>query len=316
MANLKTLIFLQAYEDTVPSNSPKLNNFKWTRESTNYSVSSALSDTFQIPPQTTQSLFSGMRTLAQDGTTQYSISLVPMMNSMYQLTNVGGTPPAFRTLRSIGTDATSQVTTSLNGTVLTFTFTGGTLPSLGSVVAGDQVLIGDDFNQSNQGIWQIIATTSTSISIVNPLGAVEGPITLGSGFATQLRIFSAAGVQIGDTLSIFGGFSPVSQNAYQITQVTDYYLQFSYTGVLPIEGPITTDDIAVYTAIKNMIYLESDQNLEILINGAESGPVIVPSVSNGIALSPGIFMLNGNIYSLSVINNSINEANITLLSTE
>jgi hypothetical protein len=322
MGVLKSLVFLQAYDvnsGSCPSssNAPKQSNFRWTRELTNESISSALSETFQIAPGQTQSLFSGVRTLSQDNTTNYSIALAPLQTNIYQLTYNSGTAPAFRTLRVIGTDATSQVTTSINGPILTYTFTGGTLPSLASVQPGDDVLIGSNFNLQNQGltgIWQIISVTSNSFSVVNPTGIVEGPITLGSGFANQVRIFSAAGVQIGDTLAITGGFSPVSRNSYQVTLVTDYWLQFSYAGSLPSEGPINTE-VTVYTMNKTMVYLESDQPVELLLNGAVSGPIVVPVVSNGVPF-PGMFLLNSNIYSLSVINNSINQANITLLSAE
>lgn len=320
MATLKTLVFLQGYEGSPSSscsgNPPSKNFFKWTRENQS-SISQALSETFQIAPGQSQTLFSGSAALTQDGTTQYSLALAPFQTSIYQLTNTAGTAPTFRTLRTIGTDATTQVTTSVNGPILTYTFTGGTLPSLSSVLPGDNVLIGNDFNQLNQGatgIWQIISVTSTSFSVVNPSGYVEGPITLGASFANQVRIFSAAGVQIGDTLIISSGFSPVSLGSYQITLVTDYYLQFSFTGSLPSESGILTE-VAVYSMAKTMIYMESDQNLTLTLNGGSPGPTIVPVVSNG-SVFPGMFLLNGVVYSLSVTNNSINIANVTLLSAE
>lgn len=322
MATLKTLIFLQGYEGSPSSsacggsNSPSKNFFKWTRENQS-SISQALSETFQIAPGESQTLFSGTVSLAQDGTTQYSLALAPFQSNIYQLTNTGGTAPQFRTLRTIGTDATTQVTTSVNGPILTYTFTGGTLPSLSSVQPGDNVLIGNAFNSLNQGstgIWQIISKTSTSFSVVNPSGYVEGPITLGSSFANQIRIFSADGVQIGDTLVISSGFSPVSWGSYQITLVTDYYLYFSFTGQLPSESGILTE-VAVYSVAKTMVYCESDQNLTLTLNGGSPGPTIVPIVSNG-SVFPGMFLLNGSVYSLSVTNNSINVANVTLLSAE
>jgi len=316
MSTLKTLVFLQSYEDGFTSNSPLKRNFQWTRE-TQLSTSAALSETFQIAPQSTQTLFSGTRVLTQDGTTQYSLAPV-FASDLYQLTNTGGTVPGFRVLRTIATDATTQVTTSLNGPVLTFAFTGGTLPNLSSVQPGDEVLIGNLFNQLNQGIWQIISKTTTSISVVNQSGYIQGPITLGSGFATQLRIFSSTGVQVGDTLVISSGFSPVSWGSYIVTQVTDYYLQFSYTGSLPTEGPITTE-VAVYSMAKTTIYLETDQNVELLINGAVSGPIVSPMVSpttRTTIIFPGLFLMNGTVWSLSLVNNSITPANVTLLSAE
>jgi hypothetical protein len=320
MATLKTLIFLQGYEGSPSAqctgSPPSRNFFKWTRENQS-SISSALSETFQIAPGESQTLFSGTVALTQDGTTQYSLALAPFQSNIYQLTNTAGTAPTFRTLRTIGTDATTQVTTSVNGPILTYTFTGGTLPTLSSVQPGDNVLIGSVFNTLNQGptgIWQIISVTSTSFSVVNPTGYVQGPITLGSGFANQVRIFSAAGVQIGDTVVISSGFSPVSWGSYQITLVTDNTLQFSYTGSLPTESGILTK-VAVYSVAKTMIYAESDQNLTLTLNGGSPGPTIVPIVSNG-SVFPGMFLLNGITYSLSVTNNSINICNVTLLSAE
>lgn len=321
MATLKTLVFLQGYEGSPSSscsssNAPSKNFFKWTRENQS-SISQALSETFQIAPGESQTLFSGTVALTQDNTTQYSLALAPFQTSIYQLTNTAGTAPTFRTLRTIGSDATTQVTTSVNGPILTYTFTGGTLPNLASVQPGDNVLIGNDFSQFNQGstgIWQIISKTTNSFSVVNPTGYVEGPITLGSGFANQVRIFSAAGVQIGDTLVISSGFSPVSWGSYQITQVVDNYLQFSYLGQLPSETSITTE-VGVYSVAKTMVYMESNQNLTVTLNGGSPGPTIVPIVSNG-SVFPGMFLLNGITYSCAVTNNSINTANVTLLSAE
>jgi len=139
MATLKTLIFLNAYEDSCPSNQPRAQNFRWTREISNATIENALSETFQVAAGATQTLFSGARTLTQDGTTQYSLALAPFQTSIYQLINTGGTAPTFRTLRTIGSDATTQVTTSVNGPLLTYTFTGGTLPTLTSVQPGDDV---------------------------------------------------------------------------------------------------------------------------------------------------------------------------------
>jgi hypothetical protein len=201
---------------------------------------------------------------------------------------------------------------------LTYTFTGGTLPNLSSVQPGDDVLIGTVFNQLNQGVWQVISKTTTSISVVNQSGYVQGPITLGSSYATQLRIFSSGNVQVGDTLVISSGFSPVTLGSYIVTQVTDNYIQFSYTGSLPTEGPITTE-VGVYSVAKSTIYLETDQNLELLINGALSGPVVTPMVSPTTKTNivfPGLFLLNSTVWSLSVTNNSITPANVTLLSAE
>ena len=187
----------------------------------------------------------------------------------------------------------------------------------GGVVVGDFVTIGNLFNVLNQGQWQIIALTATSFSVVNAGGVAEGPIILGSGFATQVVVYSAAGVQIGDILNISGGFSPVSWGSYVITAVTNTYVQFSFTGILPTEGPITTEAIAIYFMAKSFIYLESDQNCSVTINGTLTNNVmpIVPGCCYT-ACKPGILMISTNIHTLTLLNTSTQTANLFLASVE
>ena len=204
MPNLNFLVFLNTYSDANSSNAPSLSNFKWDRELKGLPVNNPASLAFSLAPGETKTLFDGSRTLDQDGTTQYSIALKALSSNTYVLTNVSGTAPNFRTPRSPGADATTQITATANGPLRTFTSTGGTALALisGGVVVGDYVGLGNLFNQLNQGEYKILALTATSFTVENELGVAEGPNTLGAGFASQLQIYSAAGVQVGDTLII------------------------------------------------------------------------------------------------------------------
>lgn len=316
MPNLNFLVFLNSYSDANSSNNPSMSNFKWDREMRGLAVENPQSLAFSLAPGETRTLFNGSRTLAQDGTTQYSIALKPLTSNTYILSNVAGTAPNFRTARAPGADATTQLTVTLNGPLATFASTGGTPLALlsGGAVVGDYVRIGNLFNPSNQGEWKIIALTATSFTVENELGAAEGPITLGSGFATQLQIYSAAGVQIGDTLNITGGFSPVTQGAYKVTSVGAEFLEFYSADVLPQEGPITTQAIALYIDAKQFIYMEADQSCSMVINGSPAGD-IQPFVINN-STSPGVFMRTSVMYSMSVTNNSTSPANLFLASVE
>jgi len=316
MSSLNLLIYLNASSDPQASNSPSLGNFKWTRDTSGLSVSNPSSIGFDLAPGETKSLFDGERTLAQDGTTQYGIALKPANSSIYVLSHSGGTAPQFRTPRTSGASATTAVTVTLNGPVATFTSTGGTLFALivGGVVVGDYVRIGTLFNAGNQGEWQIIARTATSFSIVNDLAVAEGPIVLGAGFADQVRIYSAAGVQAGDTLLINSGFSLVTQGSYIVTSVADNFLEFSSTEVLPAEGPITTQ-VAVYSSAKRLVYLESDQNVSMILNGVGSNN-IEPLADNCGCVKPGVFLQTSLVYSMSVTNNSLSAAKLFFASVE
>lgn len=316
MPNLNFLVFLNAYSDPNSSNNPSLSNFKWDRELRSLPVSNPQALSFSLAPGETRVLFNGSRTLAQDGSTQYSIALKPATSNTYILSNVGGTAPNFRTARAPGADATTQITVTLNGPLASFASTGGTPLSLliGGVVVGDYVRIGNLFNQANQGEWKIIALTATSFTVENELAAAEGPITLGSGYASQLQIYSAAGVQIGDTLNITGGFSAITQDAYKVTSVGAEFIEFYSAAVLPQEGPITTQAIAAYIDAKQLVYLESDQDCSMLINGVAGGE-IQPFIINN-STFPGIFMRSSIMYSMSVTNNSTSPANLFLASAE
>ncbi len=391
-------IFANAYSDANATNSPSFQNFRIDRSLNGYPALNPISNAFSLAPGASQILFSGTRTLDQDGTTQYSISLLPMSSNTYVLTAVGGTLPNFRIPRSTRADATTEVSVTLNGPLVTFsapsvgleqafftgtiggmatsveitannpgtagnsivippdgtsnviqlianwntanplnqvsltsgdgtqiptggefTFSGGTNTTpfsliSGGVVVGDNVSIGSLFSIQNQGQYQIIALTATSFTINNPNGIAQGPVILGSGFASQVSIYSAAGVQIGDTLDISGGFSSVTQGSYQITGVGAEFLQFYTTSILPIEGPITTDDIAVYSSVKNFIYMEADQYCQVSINGNPSAQ-IQPFI-NTTDVTPGIFMLKSTMFEISITNNSINTANIYFAAVE
>lgn len=566
MTKFNFSIYLNAYEDRHPSNNPSLNNFKWNRDLNSLDVNNATNQSVVVAPGGLIPLFSGVRTLAQDLTTQYSLSLKPLTTNTYVLSWTGGTAPNFRTPRVFGADATSQLTSSVNGSVETFTsgpgtfaqfvgqitgmpspvtitantvgnvgnsvvltadgatdidglitawntlnpsnqvtlttgngsqipnaplfaafqgdgsgfptvvtltantagavgnsieligdgassinalisawnianpsnqvsltsgdgtqiptagakafYTGvgsptpgisfpvtltcdsigqegndieligdgasslntlianwnsanptntlsltsglgGQVPLFGTlftlalglnpatiqlgggldanidlsggfsatvmnfstVQVGDSVTLGSNFNFSNQGTFQVIKATATSFSIVNPDAVVEGPITLGSSFATQLQICSSGPVQVNDVVVISSGFSPVTLGSYEISAVYENSLEFVSTAVLPQEGPITTE-VVIYSSAKTLIYLESDSALDVIVNGVTVG-AIQPFVAINArqpslppTIIPGPFLMKSIVWSLSVQNNGLNPANVYFAAIE
>jgi hypothetical protein len=316
MSNLLFSVFLNSYSDNRPSNAPSLSNVKWNRELDGIPCQNPTSQAAQLAPGENRVLFNGTRSLAQDGTTRYSIALKLFSTNTYVLSGVSGTLPNFRTPRVTGADSSTQITTSINGPVQTFASTGGTPLNLisGGVQVGDYVTIGNLFNALDQGTFQIIALTATSFSIENLLGVIEGPITLGSGYASQLQIFSPAGVQIGDTLVISGGFSPATQGSYKVTAVYANSLEFYSNSPLPQESNILTEAIALYSNAKQLIYLESDSITSVILNGVVVAN-IEPFVINT-NVRPGVFLLKSTVFSLALQNNGINPANIFFASVE
>src|ERR1700677_2267518 len=191
MSKFSLSVYLNAYSDAFPSNAPGQNNFKWNRDLNSIFVNNPTNLAASVAPGETLNLFNGSRTLAQDNTTEYSIALAPFQTSIYALTNVGGTAPNFRTPRTTGADATTQINVTVNGPVVTVTSDAGQHAQFSGVIPGmvssvtitannlgaggnSVALVGDGAST----IAQLIAAWNTS----NP----SNPVTLTSGNGAQI----------------------------------------------------------------------------------------------------------------------------------
>lgn len=319
MSKFSFSVYLNAYNDAQPSNSPSQNNFKWNRDLASIIVNNPTNQMNTIAPGETRNFFNGSRTLAQDGSTTYSISPKPLSTVSWVLAWDGGTAPDFRTSRANGADNTSQVTVVVNGPIVTFTSTGGTSFNLAAVQIGDWVTVSGPFNVLNQGTFQVIAKTANSFTVEIITGTNEGPITLTA--ASDCSFFSAAGVQVGDTLVINAGFSQASWGSYEVTAVYAESLEFAFTGLLPTESAVQAN-VAIYSDAKQFVYVEADSDLHVIVNGVDIGQIEPFMVNNASspslppALVPGVFMLKSTVYSLSVTNNGINPANCYFAAVE
>ena len=288
-----------------------MSNFKWTRELDALPCSDPNSSKILLAPGETRAIFSGARSLSQDGTTQYSISLKPLTSNTYILTAVGGANPNFRTPRTVGLLRTSTVVVSQNGPLSIYTSSDFALT--GNIQVGDTLNVGPDmgFNVNNVGQFKVLSFTNNSLTVENEVAVAES-VAIGSNFA-EFQVYSGAGVQIGDTLDITGGFSVVTQGSYQITNVYAESLEFYSTAVLPAENPITTQ-VAIYYEAKKLLYIEADQNCSLNINGSAAGNISPLVVNN--CVNPGIFLRTDIMYSLSITNNGTSPANVFLASVE
>lgn len=314
MSKLSMLIHLIAYSDSRASNAPDFNNFRWTRNIDSIDAKNPLSEGFTLAPGETKTLFDGTRTLASNSSTSWDLTLKPLSTNTYVLKAVGAPLPNFRTPRVIGSDATTAVSVTVNGPLAIFTSTAGTPFDFSTVIVGDYIRVGNLFSQANQGERKVLAKTATSVTVELEGANVESGIVLGAGFADQFQVYSALGVQKGDTLVISGGFSVISQRSYKITDVAANYLEFYLTDVLPQESGVINAAIAVYSAAKQFIYMETDQKVLASVNGAQNVNV-EPFVIND-SKQPGVFMLKATAFSLEVTNQSTDPATLYLASVE
>jgi len=307
MSRMNLLAHLNIYEDANPTNNPTMNNVKWTLDQQGLEINEPESKSLILQAGESLSLFSGLVAISDDGTTTYDLALKAGTSNTYKISHNAGTAPAFRAARTTGADNTTEVTVTKNGPVLTFTSTGGTLLSLivGGCQVGDEVRIGGSFNVANQGKFKILALTATSFQIENSAGQAEGPITLAA--ASDIQIFSAAGVQVGDKVSLESGFSSLTLGTYEITDVNPDYIEVYNIKSLPEETSIQTQ-LKIYNNSKQFIYIESDKKLSISIDGTAVGKI--EQLRAGTQLKKGIFVKSGEAYQASITNISESAAKI------
>ncbi len=319
MNKLNLLVHLNGYQDANASNNPSQNNFKWQRDLQGVNINEPASKSLSLPAGQSVSLFTGSVSTSADLTTTWNIALKAGTSQTYVVSKAGGTSPAFRAARTSGADATTQITVTKNANLLTFASTGGTALDLitGGVAVTDEVRIGNLFNPTNQGKFKILARTATSFTIENPAGQAEGPITLAAGFASQVMIFGANGVQVGDKVDLIAGFSIVSLGTYDITDVSPDSIEIYSVDALPTESAISNNPAAllIYRDAKNFVYIESDQPLTIQIDGSASPNKLEPMTA-GTSLVPGVFMASASMKSLVVTNTSLETATIFYVTAE
>lgn len=312
---MNLLQHLAIYQDTNASSNPSKNLTKWTFDEQGLDVGEAESKSITLPAGETLSLFSGAVTVSDDGTTTYDIALKAGTANTYTISHNGGTAPAFRAARTEGADATTEVTVTKNGPILTFTSTGGTVFNLiaGGVIVGDDVRIGAGFDTLNQGKFKILALTATSFQVENDAGQAEGPITLGASFATVVQVFSAAGVQVDDKAKLTGGFSSLTLGTYLITDVNPDYIEIYSIKSLPAETAVTTQ-LTIYNSSKQFIYVETDKKLSVIIDSVSIGNI--EQLSAGTALKKGLLMKSGEMFQASLTNESKDSACIFYVTAE
>lgn len=309
MSKLNLLVHINAYKDNVPTNNPTKSHFKWTLDSQSSEINEPESKNVDIQPGETLSIFSGISSISDDGTTTYDIALKAGTSNTYRISHNGGTAPAFRAARTTGADATTEVTVTKNGPLLKFESTGGTALALiaGGAIVGDMVRIGAGFNLINQGEYKILSLDATSFQIKNLVGQAEGPILLDADFADDIKIYSAAGIQAGEKVNIDSDFSSASFGTYEITDVTPEYIEIYSINSLPEETAVLTQ-LSIYSSSKNFIYVETDKNLSISIDGVNAGDI--EPLTCGTKLKKGVYLKTGNSYAATITNNSQEVASV------
>jgi len=323
-ATLNFTAKIVAFGDAQVSSNPRLRFLDWTRDVSGVAVTDPKIEAHRIEPGQALSIFTGVRPTTIDGTTAFGLALLAVENaSTYRITHTGGANPGLRTGRSI----------AASGVALTFTVNANATMTLsaasaifGSVVIGDHVFIphtttGDAANVIsvlNAGYWTVLGVTSSQvITLVRPtgqgfegIGEVVSPVS-----NSQLRIYSAAGVQIGDRLDISAGFSTPAWQIFEVTAVTDLFIEFVSTTPLATETAIVPGaaGMSFYTEAKSLLYIEASQEVVPRVNGDTGNFQRTTPFDPSDSTKPGFYARHGPTWSLVIFNRSAVAADVTVL---
>ncbi len=240
---------------------------------------------YYVDPGASMTVFSGSRVLTADSSSAYDLTLNTTQQSTYRMTSTAGTAPGFRTARAVALNGEAVSLAVNNNTTVDVTLDSLSSPTFASVQVGDTVFIPDVstgdaatvFSPLNVGTWVVLAKGAVSsvpnkkLTLSRPTGTAFEGVTESAVVTadSQFLVFSAAGVQVEDSLEISAGFSSVSQKTFVISRVTSDWIEFVSTENLPLEAGIIPDvsGLSVYTNAKRFVHVETDQEALVRLNG-------------------------------------------------
>lgn len=260
---------------------------------------------FTVQPNSSVTIFDKSESTNLTSTATFSIT---SSGSSYQVFQTAGTNAGFRTLRAINLGSDSAVSVTINNSSLvTYQVVAGTSITTSSVIAGDILYVDSKspFAAGNQGSFSIISSTTNSVSVQNSNAVAQSSVTLGASYSSQFKVFSAAGVQKGDTVKISGGFNPATQGKYIVQNVTDNTFYFNSTSPLPIETNVTpgSSGFVFYSDSPFYVYGTGNQPGVLLFDGETSGSVVEP-ITEGFSTINWFVLKSGTNYRLVLQNSS------------
>jgi hypothetical protein len=320
---LNVIMQFLAYSDAGVTDAPSQKNFDWTKKIYSVPATNPRSDTEVIAPGDSLVLFNGVRASGLDNTSVLDVAGLSNTASGYRFTVSAGAA-GFRTDRAVGSLGLCQVTVNNSSTVI-FDFTGfaSSVLSVGDVmrVAGQITEAAGPFafNPLNAGDWKVIAKSGSKVTCVRPIGqpfsAVSETVAV---TGTDVSFYSAAGLQIGDKVSITDTFSPVTQRVYVITDVTPTTFDVVATDPIPLESGLSyvPGSLTFYTESKRLVYVEADQDCVVRFNNDTSDSVKLSPIKTSDAALPGFISKWGDAYTCEVVNKSTNALTIKFLTVE
>lgn len=327
MSKLTVISKMLSFEDPGVTSNPSRRPINWERSISSIPVFNPGTKLYEVEPLSTLNIVDGQRTTNIDGTTAFSLSISPLASDRYRITHTSGTAPDFRTNRSLA--CSGIVLTLVVNANLSVTLTAGSGTPFSAVVAGDTVFVpgtstGDSaspFNSLNEGYWVVLSVTSTVINMArfSDSGVFSGiSETVTPSTNNQLQAFSAAGVQIGDTVEISAGFAFPAQHAYEVLAVNPEWIEIEssaplgpQTGVIPGAAGILFYKLAI-----RYLRIEGDQEFVVRLNGDTGNTNRIEAIVPGDSDHAGWFEKWGTVWKLDVVNRTMSTLNLVVLTAE
>lgn len=263
-----------AFGDIQATSNPKRKYFDWQTNLNGVIVSNPKSEQYVVPAQQSFQLFNGIRATTLDATTSLSISFIE--DSRYRITYDAGTDPSFATNRPLAFAATDFTITANDNQ--TATIVGATGTPFAGILVGDTFYVKGlfdgyvtAFNPDNQGEWKVLSASNTQLILARPQGTSFTAFTetqIGRTSADFLA-YRLSVVQVGDKLSIQGGFQDATCRIYSVTQVTSKWIEIvSGTPIAEEAGIFPNAAFVFYSASKRFIRIEVDQDAKVYLNGS------------------------------------------------
>ena len=332
-ANLLNLVFKAlCYNDLPATSNPIRRAFDWGRSLQGVSVSNPKQNSFSIPANSSLQIFTGTRSTNIDATTRFTLTVSSLSSNRYRFTATSGTPPVFVTDRALTPNGHTMTWVSNNNA--TSTLTSSTSGDFTAAQVGDAIWVpglttGDaagPFNAMNEGQWVVLSKDSTSTILqlarvaiggyVNYLGTSEAVVVTSN---SQVQAFSAAGVQVGDSVDISAGFSLPIIQSYVVAAVTPTWFEVITSSALPVSTIAApgVGGIVFYNVAKRLVIVETDQEAAVQVNAdTTSSNNRVSPIAPGDPDNCGFYWKFGPTWQLTVVNRSLVPMNTTVLTAE
>lgn len=301
------LINLFAYSDGQPTNNPQLRDFDYARRLQDVPTSKTRTQQHIVSINESETVMSLQRSLASGSS--WTISNPEGVTARWEWS---GANPGLRTERSgsaLTTASTVSVVRQGNSQVVRLTFSDS--PGSG-ISAGDEIYLGPNSGLSpiNSGIFTVVAANGPAKWVEVLAQDMVNESLVAVVDESEIYAFSSGPVRVGDYLRVSStSFNFGNRGEYQITRVTSRFLEVQNSNVVPEGATPITADIVVYDQLYKLTYLESDQPVNVYVNGATS-PIAVEPVQAGQGGLVGVFLWRGPVYSLVIENVGFNAANI------